>query len=65
MGYRETMIAKLGGEQQYLEWRKQISSKGGSRMVPKGLAKMDKEKLKEITSKGGKSWRKNKGKSST
>lgn len=47
------MIAKLGGEEAYKEWRKNISKKGGGKKVPKGMAKMTKEKLRDVTSKGG------------
>jgi general stress protein YciG len=36
------------------EQRRAMGRKGGSAQVPKGFAMMDKDKLKELSSKGGK-----------
>lgn len=37
MGYnKQSMIDKLGSEEAYLDFMRQIGSKGGKRKVPKG-----------------------------
>jgi hypothetical protein len=58
--FRQTMIAKYGSEQAWIEARKKNSSKGGKNTDPSKrtfsvLKRTNPELLREITSRGGKS----------
>jgi general stress protein YciG len=50
---RQTMIEKHGSEEAWTQFMRSIASKGGSRKVPKGFARMDKEKVRQAGLKGG------------
>lgn len=47
-----------GDEAAYRKWRTEIGRKGGSRKVKKGFAMMPKDKLHEVSVKGGQGYSK-------
>lgn len=50
-------IKKYGSYEKYKEHMRNIASKGGSRKVPKGTARIPKDKHLAMSSKGGKAER--------
>lgn len=50
---KETMVAKLGSEEAYRQHIIERGRRGGLKQVPKGTARMSKEKHLEISRKGG------------
>lgn len=50
---KATMVAKLGSEEAYRQYIIERGAKGGSAKVPKGTARMSREKHLEISRKGG------------
>jgi len=50
---RATMIKDLGGEEAYRQYIIERGRRGGLKQVPKGTARMSKEKHLEISRKGG------------
>lgn len=62
--YRQTMIAKHGSEDAWIEARRKNSAKGGANADPlkrtfSVMKRTDPERFKEITSKGGKNGKSN------
>lgn len=57
---RQTMVEICGGEEQYLEYKREKGRKGGKAKNPlKGFGSMDPEKVRELGRIGGKKSRKN------